>query len=40
LRPLLGQPVRDHAWMTVVWCVGITVASAPVAGMLFRRKFN
>jgi ABC-2 type transport system permease protein len=37
---LLGQPVGDHAWITVVWCVGIAVASALAAGMLFRRRFT
>jgi ABC-2 type transport system permease protein len=37
---LLGQAVGDHAWVTVVWCVGIAVVSATVAGMLLRRKFS
>jgi ABC-2 type transport system permease protein len=37
---LLGQPVGDHIWVAIVWCIGITVASATVAGMLFRRKFR
>jgi ABC-2 type transport system permease protein len=37
---LLGRPVGDHAWVTVVWCVGIAVVSATAAGILFRRKLS
>jgi ABC-2 type transport system permease protein len=37
---LLGQPVGDHAWVTVVWCVCIAVVSALAAGALFRRRFD
>jgi ABC-2 type transport system permease protein len=37
---LLGRPVGDHAWVTVVWCVGITAVAATVAAMVFRRKFS
>jgi ABC-2 type transport system permease protein len=37
---LLGQPVGDYAWVTVVWCVGIAVVSATVAAILFRRKLS
>jgi ABC-2 type transport system permease protein len=37
---LLGQPVGDHVWITVAWCVGIAVVSASVAGTLFRRRFG
>jgi ABC-2 type transport system permease protein len=37
---LLGRPVGDYAWVTVVWCVGIAVVSATVAAILFRRKFS
>jgi ABC-type Na+ transport system ATPase subunit NatA len=37
---LLGQPVGDHVWVAVVWCVGITVVSATAAGILFRRKLS
>jgi ABC-2 type transport system permease protein len=37
---LLGQPVGDHAWVAVVWCVGIAAVSATVARILFKRKFS
>ena len=37
---LLGQPVGNHAWLTVVWSVGITAVSVVLAGSLFRRKFG
>jgi len=37
---LLGQPVGDSVWVTVIWCVGIAVVSATIAGVLFRRKFS
>jgi ABC-2 type transport system permease protein len=37
---LLDQPAGDHAWVAVVWCVGIAVASATLATTLFRRKVN
>jgi ABC-2 type transport system permease protein len=37
---LLGEPVADHAWITVIWCLGIAVLSATIAGALFRRKFS
>jgi ABC-2 type transport system permease protein len=35
---LLGQPVGDHAWVAAVWCVGIAVASATLATVLFKRR--
>jgi ABC-2 type transport system permease protein len=37
---LLGQPVGDHAWVAVLWFVGITAVSATLARVLFRRKFS
>jgi ABC-2 type transport system permease protein len=37
---LLGQPVGDHAWITVVMCVGIVAMSATVATVLFRRRLD
>lgn len=37
---LLGHPVEDHAWITVVWCLGITAVSILLAQILFRRRFG
>jgi ABC-2 type transport system permease protein len=37
---LLGQPVGDHAWITVAWCVGIVAVSAVLAAMLMKRRFD
>jgi ABC-2 type transport system permease protein len=37
---LLDQPIGNHAWLTVVWCLGIILVSVPIAGRLFRRKFS
>jgi ABC-2 type transport system permease protein len=37
---LLGQPVGNHPWITVIWCIGIIFVSVPLAGMLFRRRFS
>jgi ABC-2 type transport system permease protein len=37
---LLGQPVGNHARITVFWCLGITVVSVLAAGILFRRRFD
>jgi ABC-2 type transport system permease protein len=37
---LLGQPVGNYVWVTVAWCVGIIVISIPLAGWLFKRKFQ
>jgi ABC-2 type transport system permease protein len=37
---LLDQPVGDHVWVTVVWCVAIAVASATLATALFKRKVS
>lgn len=33
---MLGMPVGDHAWLSVVWSVGITVISIPIAAYMFR----
>jgi ABC-2 type transport system permease protein len=37
---LLDQPVGDHAWVAMVWCIGIAVGSATLATMLFKRKVS
>lgn len=35
---MLGTPVGDHLWISVVWCVAILVVSMIAASWLFRRK--
>lgn len=35
---LIGTPMGDSWWLAVVWLVGITVVSMPVAAWLFKRK--
>lgn len=35
---MLGTPIGDHAWLSIVWCVGILVFAIPLASWLFRRK--
>ena len=35
---MLGTPIGDHGWLSVVWCVGILVFAIPLASWLFRRK--
>lgn len=35
---MLGTPVGDHLWLSVVWCLGLLVVSMIVASWLFRRK--
>ena len=38
IRALMnGNPVGNHAWLAVVWSVGIIVVAIPVAAYLFRR---
>jgi ABC-2 type transport system permease protein len=37
---LLGEPVGNHAWLTILWCLGITASSVVLAGSLLRRKFG
>lgn len=34
---LVGTPMGDHYWISVVWCVAIIVISIPWAAWLFRR---
>jgi ABC-2 type transport system permease protein len=39
IRALLsGTPLGNHAWMSLIWCVGILAVTVPIAGILFRRK--
>jgi len=35
---ILGQPVGNHAWLAVAWCLGILIVAIPLAGILFKRK--
>ena len=35
---LLGTPLGHAPWLAVAWCTGITVASALLCGILFRRR--
>jgi ABC-2 type transport system permease protein len=35
---MLGAPVGNHIWVSVVWCLGILVVSMFAASWLFRRK--
>jgi ABC-2 type transport system permease protein len=37
---LLDQPVGNHAWVTLIWCVCIAVVSAMVARTLFSHRFD
>jgi len=34
---MLGTPVGDHAWISVIWCVGLIVIFVPIAGWMFRK---
>ncbi len=35
---MLGRPVGDHVWLSIVWCVGILLFAVPLASWIFRRK--
>jgi ABC-2 type transport system permease protein len=35
---MLGSPVGNHAWYSVIWSLGILAVSVPVASFLFRNK--
>lgn len=35
---LVGTPIDNSAWLSVVWCVGIVIVSVPVTVWLFRRR--
>lgn len=35
---ILGTPVGDYVWLSVVWCVGTLVIAIPVASWLFRNR--
>jgi ABC-type multidrug transport system permease subunit len=35
---ILGNPVGDHLWISIVWCIGTILVAMPLASWLFRRK--
>ena len=35
---ILGNPVNDHVWLSVVWCVSLLIIAIPLASILFQRK--
>lgn len=35
---LVGTPLDDSGWLSVVWCVGIIAVSVPLTTWLFRRR--
>lgn len=35
---MLGTPVGDHLWLSIVWCVGTLIVAVPLAAWLFKRK--
>ena len=35
---MVGTPIGNHGWLSVVWCVGIIVVSIPLAAYLFRNR--
>jgi ABC-2 type transport system permease protein len=35
---ILGKPVGDHGWLSVVWCVGLLAVAIPTAAYLFKKK--
>jgi ABC-2 type transport system permease protein len=35
---MLNQPLGNHGWLAVAWCIGILAVSLPLASYLFRRK--
>lgn len=34
----LGTPIGNHAWLSVVWCLGTLIVAVPLAIAMFRRK--
>lgn len=35
---ILGTPLGNHAWLAVIWSLGILIVAVPIASILFRRK--
>ncbi|MDP4219864.1 MAG: ABC transporter permease [Bacteroidota bacterium] len=34
---MVGTPMNDHALLSAIWCIGITVICVPIASYLFRK---
>lgn len=35
---LIGQPIGNHGWLAVAWCLGLLVIAFPIATRLFAHK--
>ena len=35
---MLGLPVGDHVWLSIVWSAACIVIAIPIAGYLFRKR--
>jgi ABC-2 type transport system permease protein len=35
---MLGTPVGDHIWLSIIWSIGMLIVAVPVASWLFRRQ--
>lgn len=35
---ILGLPVGDHLWLSIVWCIGLSLFAIPFSTWLFRRR--
>jgi ABC-2 type transport system permease protein len=35
---MLGTPVGDHIWLSIVWSIAMLIVAVPVASWLFRRQ--
>ncbi len=34
---LVGTPMENHGWMSLIWCLGIIIVTMPISIWLFRR---
>lgn len=34
---MIGMPVGNHVWLSVVWCIGVIAVAMPLSAYLFRR---
>lgn len=35
---MLGTPIGNHGWLSLIWSLGILIIAVPVASWLFRKK--